>query len=87
MSEPIAAIGGAFAAALAALLGFVGTRRSQRADALARMLVEVREWADDFRESEQQCRIELAQVRQELAGLRRRIAELEDGGLGGHVPL
>lgn len=85
MSEPLAAIGGAVAAAVAALLGFVGTRRSQHVDALSRMLVEVREWADDFRSAadqarlaEERCQTALAAVRNEVAALRRRLDAVQD---------
>ena len=66
------AVWGAVGVIVAAWLGYLGTTRSRRVDALG----EWREWAEDFRESEKECRIELGKVRVIAEDQRRQIAVL-----------
>ena len=66
------AVWGAVGVIVAAWLGYLGTTRSRRLDALG----EWREWAEDFRESEKECRIELGKVRVIAEDQRRQIAVL-----------
>lgn len=67
---------GAVTAVVVAVLGFVGTQRAKQSDATTEMLREAREWAETFRASEHDCRIELAAVRLEVADLRAEIVRL-----------
>ena len=66
------AVWGAVGVIVAAWLGYLGTTRSRRLDALG----EWREWAEDFRESEKECRTELDKVRVIAEDQRRQIAVL-----------
>lgn len=66
------AVWGAVGVIVAAWLGYLGTTRSRRLDALG----EWREWAEDFRESEKECRVELGKVRLIAEDQRRQIAVL-----------
>lgn len=68
---PVAAWG-AVGAVGAGWLGYLGTTRSRRVDALT----EWREWAEDFRESERECHLELAKVRAIAEQQRRQLVEL-----------
>ncbi len=67
---------GAVTAVVVAVLGFVGTQRAKQSDATTEMLHEAHEWAETFRASEHDCRIELAAVRTEVAELRQQIVIL-----------
>ena len=66
------AVWGAVGVIVAAWLGYLGTTRSRTLDSLG----EWREWAEDFRESEKECRIELGKVRVIAEDQRRQIAVL-----------
>ena len=66
------AVWGAVGVIVAAWLGYLGTTRSRTLDSLG----EWREWAEDFRESEKECRIELDKVRVIAEDQRRQIAVL-----------
>ena len=66
------AVWGAVGVIVAAWLGYLGTTRSKIVDSLG----EWREWAEDFRESERECRIELGKVRVIAEDQRRQIATL-----------
>ena len=66
------AVWGAVGVIVAAWLGYLGTTRSRTLDSLG----EWREWAEDFRESEKECRIELGKVRVIAEDHRRQIAVL-----------
>jgi len=66
------AVWGAGGVIVAAWLGYLGTTRSRTLDSLG----EWREWAEDFRESEKECRIELGKVRVIAEDQRRQIAVL-----------
>lgn len=66
------AVWGAVGVIIAAWLGYLGTTRSKIVDSLG----EWREWAEDFRESERECRIELGKVRVIAEDQRRQIATL-----------
>ena len=68
---PVAAWG-AVGAIVAARLGYLGLAKSKQADSLA----EWREWAEDFRESEKDCRSELERLRAIAETDRQRIATL-----------
>ena len=68
---PVAAWG-AIGAVVAGWLGYLGTTRSRRVDALT----EWREWAEDFRESERECHQELAKVQALAEQQRRQLIEL-----------
>ncbi len=67
---------GAITAIVAAVLGFIGTQRAKQSDATTEMRREARDWAETFRASEHDCRIELAAVRTEVAELRQQIVIL-----------
>ena len=66
------AVWGAVGVIVAAWLGYLGTTRSRTLDSLG----EWREWAEDFRESEKECRTELDKVRVIAEDQRRQIAVL-----------
>ena len=66
------AVWGAVGVIGAAWLGYLGTTRSRTLDSLG----EWREWAEDFRESEKECRTELDKVRVIAEDQRRQIAVL-----------
>jgi len=66
------AVWGAVGVIVAAWLGYLGTTRSRTLDSLG----EWREWAEDFHESEKECRIELGKVRVIAEDQRRQIAVL-----------
>ena len=66
------AVWGAVGVIVAAWLGYLGTTRSRTLDSLG----EWREWAEDFRESEKECRTELDKVRLIAEDQRRQIAVL-----------
>ena len=66
------AVWGAVGVIVAAWLGYLGTTRSRTLDSLG----EWREWAEDFRESEKECRVELGKVRLIAEDQRRQIAVL-----------
>ena len=66
------AVWGAVGVIIAAWLGYLGTTRSRTLDSLG----EWREWAEDFRESEKECRVELGKVRVIAEDQRRQIAVL-----------
>jgi len=66
------AVWGAVGVIVAAWLGYLGTTRSRTLDSLG----EWREWAEDFHESEKECRIELDKVRVIAEDQRRQIAVL-----------
>ena len=66
------AVWGAVGVIVAAWLGYLGTTRSRTLDSLG----EWREWDEDFRESEKECRIELGKVRVIAEDQRRQIAVL-----------
>ena len=66
------AVWGAVGVIVAAWLGYLGTTRSRTLDSLG----EWREWAEDFRESEKECRVELGKVRVIAEDQRRQIAVL-----------
>lgn len=68
---PVAAWG-AIGTIVAAWLGYFGLKRSRTLDSLG----EWREWAEDFRESEKECRTELDKVRVIAEQQRRELVEL-----------
>lgn len=77
MTDPLVLVSGTLAAALTAVLGYIGTARGQRAQNSVEFSVQVREWATQLQASEEKCRLELEVVRAELNELRRKLERLE----------
>lgn len=70
---------GAVVAVVSAVLGWIGTRRSKDQDALVATLSEVREWGNDLRETEAECREQMKALRAELEELARELAATRAG--------
>lgn len=73
-ADPVVVITGAVTAALTAVLGYFGAGKGKKAAASAQFVDQVRDWATQLQESEEKCRLQLAELRAELDVVR---AELD----------
>lgn len=69
---------GAATAIVAAVLGYLGTVRGRKATDAVALMQQMREWATQVQLSEQQCRTEMAELRDELDAERHARRELQD---------
>lgn len=67
---------GAATALVAAVLGYLGTVRGRKASDAVALMQQMREWATQVQLSEQQCRSDMAELRDELEAERAARHEL-----------